>query len=132
MIAYNTENGLAIVIPTGLILIEDVIAKDVPPNTDYIIIDTLPQDRIFRDCWVISGNNIIEDLELSRAKAHRMRRSTRDFEFMQWDRLATVPSQMEAAETAREEIRARYAVMQDDIDGCLTIEELKTIIEEIL
>lgn len=132
MIAYNTENGVSIVVPTGLIPIEDVIAKDVPRETPYIIVHNSPTDRIFRDCWIISGSNIIEDLELSRAKANGMRRVARDNEFMQWDRLATVPSQMGAAEVAREEIRQRYDIMQLIIDGCDTVDELKTAIASII
>ena len=55
-IIYPTlDGGVAIIIPApecGL-TIEEIAAKDVPPNTPFKIIDTVdvPTDRTFRNAW---------------------------------------------------------------------------------
>jgi hypothetical protein len=45
--------GIAIVVPTGELSIEDVAQKDVPVGTPYLLIttDDIPSDRLFRDAW---------------------------------------------------------------------------------
>jgi hypothetical protein len=53
-IVYPTpDGGVAIIIPTGELSIEAVIAKDVPKGVPYKIVDVadVPDDRIFRDAW---------------------------------------------------------------------------------
>jgi hypothetical protein len=52
-IIYPTADGIAVIIPTGELSIEDVAAKDVPAGTPYRFIDSddLPQDRDFRAAW---------------------------------------------------------------------------------
>lgn len=129
MIAYNTSDGVAIVIPTGEIPLQQVIEKDVP-TSDYVIVECIPVDRIFRGAWVINENIVIEDLEQSRQISHQIRRARRDAEFLPLDRLVTVPSQQEYAEAQREIIRNKYNIMQEQIDNCITTQQLKEILEE--
>ena len=53
-IIYPTDDGgVAIVIPTGELSIEEVIAKDIPQGKPYKIVDVadIPTDRTFRDAW---------------------------------------------------------------------------------
>lgn len=53
-IIYPTpDGGVAIIIPTGELPIEEVAKKDVPIGVPYKIIDAtaLPTDRTFRDAW---------------------------------------------------------------------------------
>jgi hypothetical protein len=53
-IIYPTDDGgVAIVIPTGELSIEEVIAKDVPTGKHYKIVDVadIPTDRTFRNAW---------------------------------------------------------------------------------
>ena len=53
-IIYPTpEGGVAVVIPTGELPIEDVAAKDVPEGVPYQIVDAseIPSDRTFRNAW---------------------------------------------------------------------------------
>jgi hypothetical protein len=53
-IIYPTpDGGIAIVIPTGELSIEETIAKDVPEGVPYQIVDVseIPTDRTFRDAW---------------------------------------------------------------------------------
>jgi hypothetical protein len=53
-IVYPTpDGGVAIVIPTGELSIEEVAAKDVPEGVPYSIVDAseIPSDRTFRNAW---------------------------------------------------------------------------------
>jgi ribosomal protein S12 len=53
-IIYPTpEGGVAVVIPSGEISIEEVAAKDVPAGVEYKIVDVseIPSDRTFRNAW---------------------------------------------------------------------------------
>lgn len=47
------DGGVAIIIPTGEISIEEVAAKDVPEGVSYSIVDAsvIPSDRTFRNAW---------------------------------------------------------------------------------
>jgi hypothetical protein len=53
-IVYPTsDGGVAIVIPSGKLSIEEVAAKDVPEGLPYKIVDVsnIPSDRTFRNAW---------------------------------------------------------------------------------
>jgi hypothetical protein len=53
-IIYPTDDGgVAILIPTGELSIEEVIAKDVPEGKPFKIVDVadIPTDRTFRNAW---------------------------------------------------------------------------------
>jgi len=52
-IIYKTETGVAIVIPTGELSIEEVVKKDVPAGVPFKIVndDEVPSDRTFRNAW---------------------------------------------------------------------------------
>lgn len=52
-IIYPTADGIAVVIPSGELPLEDVAAKDVPAGVPYRFIDVsdLPATRIFRAAW---------------------------------------------------------------------------------
>lgn len=53
-ILYPTpDGGIAIVIPTGELSIQEVAAKDVPEGVPYTIVDAseIPEDRTFRAAW---------------------------------------------------------------------------------
>jgi len=53
-ILYLTpDGGVAIVIPTGELSIQEVAAKDVPEGVPYTIVDAseIPEDRTFRAAW---------------------------------------------------------------------------------
>lgn len=57
-IIYQTEEGVAIVIPTGEIDIAEVARKDVPAGVDYWIVEDsdIPSDRTFRNAWELGDN----------------------------------------------------------------------------
>lgn len=53
-IIYQTdEGGVAIIIPSGELALEEVARKDVPAGVPFKIIDTVevPDDRAFRSAW---------------------------------------------------------------------------------
>ena len=53
-ILYPTpDGGVAIIIPSGELPIEEVAAKDVPAGLPYTIVDAseIPEDRTFRAAW---------------------------------------------------------------------------------
>lgn len=57
--------------------------------------------------------------------AHDMRRAARAEEFAPLDVKATIPSEAEAAEAARQFVREKYADIQAKIDAAATPEEIK-------
>lgn len=52
-IIYPTDDGVAVLIPSGEILLEEVARKDVPAGVPYKIVDVadIPEDRTFRGAW---------------------------------------------------------------------------------
>lgn len=49
----NADGGVAVVIPSGKLPIEDVALKDVPAGTPYLFATEadIPADRTFRAAW---------------------------------------------------------------------------------
>ena len=72
IIYTNTDGGISVIIPSPYsdLTIEQIAAKDVPPNTDYKIVDVseLPQDREFRSAW----ENSDEKIEINFDKAKKI------------------------------------------------------------
>ena len=59
IIYQQLNGGVAVLIPTGELPIEDVCQKDVPAGTPYLIVedDVLPSDRSFRNAWEADFSN---------------------------------------------------------------------------
>lgn len=55
----NSDGGVSIVIPTGVLSTEDTAKKDVPSGVPYKIINVseIPSDRTFRDAWEYNFTN---------------------------------------------------------------------------
>lgn len=70
-------------------------------------------------------------INIDKAKdiAHDVRRAKRAQDFAPLDVKATIPSEAAAAEAARQEVRERYAAMQDQIDAAQSADQLKAIIQ---
>ena len=68
---------------------------------------------------------IIVNLDKAKAIGHEIRREERAKEFAPLDIQATIPAKAEEAEAARQVIRDKYAVIQQDIDAATTPEEIK-------
>jgi hypothetical protein len=72
-------------------------------------------------------------INLDKAKdiAHDKRRIARSAEFAPLDIKATIPAEAQAAETARQAIRDKYATMQNDINDAVDLDALKQIVESL-
>lgn len=71
-------------------------------------------------------------INMDKAKeiAHEQRRAARSAEFAPLDIKATIPSEAQAAEAARQAIREKYATMQAQMDAAQTAEELKNLLPQ--
>lgn len=58
-ILYPTETGVAVIIPTGELPIEDVAQKDVPAGLPFVFAtaEDIPADRDFREAWEADFSN---------------------------------------------------------------------------
>lgn len=65
------------------------------------------------------------NIDKAKAIGHDMRRAARAAVFAPLDIKVTIPSEAEAAEAARQEVRARYAAMQAQIDAAQSPDEIK-------
>ena len=73
------------------------------------------------------------DMDKAKPIAHDIRRRMRELEFAPHDEIISkrIPGISEQqAEAARQAIRDKYAVVQEDIDAAETAEELKQILED--
>jgi len=130
----NSEGGVSVIHPTGELSIEEVAVKDVPEGVAYEIVedDAIPSDRTFRNAWVMGDCCIEHDLDRCRAIAHDRRRQQRAEEFKPYDDVIAkqIPGADAAeAEAKRQEIRDKYALIQDVIEGAATPDEIKTALE---
>jgi hypothetical protein len=73
------------------------------------------------------GMGIIINFDKAKEIAHKKRRAARAAEFAPLDIKATIPSEAEAAELARQKIRDKYAVLQEEINAAQNVEELKDL-----
>lgn len=65
------------------------------------------------------------NLDKAKEIGHEMRRAERAKEFAPLDIKATIPSEATAAESARQAIRDKYAVIQSEIDAAQSPDEIK-------
>jgi hypothetical protein len=133
IIYQNETGGVSIIIPTGELPIEEVAAKDVPEGVPYEIVsaDDIPSDRYFRNAWVMGDCCIEHDLDKCKEIGHDRRRQQRAEEFKPYDDLIAkqIPGADAAeAEAKRQEIRFKYALIQDVIEGASTPDEIKQIL----
>jgi hypothetical protein len=119
-IIYPTDDGgVAVIVPAESV---ELALKDVPEGVPYEIVHSseIPADRTFRGAWVMGDCCIEHDIERCRQIGHNQRRASRAAEFAPHDELIAkqIPGADAAAvEAARQEIRDRYAEMQQAIDA---------------
>jgi hypothetical protein len=71
------------------------------------------------------------NLDKAKSIAHDKRRAARAAEFAPLDIKATIPSEAVAAESARQAIRDKYAVIQSDIDTAPGVPELTLVVQSL-
>ena len=134
IIYQNKEGSISIIHPTGELSIEEVAAKDVPEGVAYEIVedDAIPADRFFRNAWVANGAAVDVDLDKAKDIGHDIRRTQREAEFAPFDAIIMkqIPGNSAAeAEEARQQIRFKYALIQDVIEAAETPDEIKAALE---
>ena len=131
IIYQNETGGVSIIIPTESV---ELALKDVPEGVPYEIVDEadIPSDRYFRNAWVANGAAVEVDLPKAKEIGHDIRRQKRSEEFAPYDEVIAkqIPgADATAAEEARQQIRDKYALIQDVIEGASTPDEIKTALE---
>jgi hypothetical protein len=134
IIYTNNEGGISVIIPTGELNIEEIAAKDVPNGVAFEIVEdsAIPSDRFFRGAWIANGAAVDIDLPKAQEIGHAIRRIKRAEEFAPYDEVIAKqipgndPTEVEAA---RQEIRDKYAAIQDAIDEAETPNEIKATLE---
>jgi hypothetical protein len=94
--------------------------------------DAIPADRFFRNAWVANGAAVEVDLDQAKSIGHDMRRTQRAEEFKPYDEviMKQIPgADNAAAEEARQQIRSKYALIQDVIEAAETPDEIKSALE---
>jgi len=134
IIYQNESGGVSVIIPTGELSIEEVAAKDVPEGCSYEIVedDAIPADRFFRNAWVANGAAIEVDLDQAKEIGHTIRRQQRAEEFAPHDEviMKQIPgADAVAAEATRQEIRDKYALVQEQINAAATPDDIKAALE---
>ena len=134
IIYQNSEGGVSVIHPTGELSIEEVAAKDVPEGVAYEIVedDAIPSDRYFRNAWVANGAAVEVDLDQAKSIGHTIRRQQRAEEFKPYDEviMKQIPgADATAAEEARQQIRDKYAQVQEQIDAAATPDDIKAALE---
>jgi hypothetical protein len=134
IIYQNESGGVSVIHPTGELSIEEVAAKDVPEGVAYEIVedDAIPSDRYFRNAWVMGDCCIEHDLDKCKALGHDIRRQQRAEEFKPYDEviMKQIPgADATAAEEARQQIRDKYAQVQEQIDAAATPDDIKAALE---
>ena len=90
-------------------------------------IETFPKSRIFRGAWRLDSDSLVVDLNAAKEICHTKRREVRAAEFAPWDTKATIPAEADHAETQRQDIRVKYAAIQENIDASEDAAELGSI-----
>jgi len=131
IIYQNETGGVSIIIPTESV---ELALKDVPEGVPYEIVsaDDIPSDRYFRNAWVMGDCCVEHDLDKCKEIGHDRRRQQRAEEFKPYDDVIAkqIPgADAIAAEEARQQIRDKYALIQDVIEGASTPDEIKTALE---
>ena len=131
-IIYQSESGgVSVIIPTESV---ELALKDVPEGVPFEIVEEadIPSDRYFRSAWVMGDCCIDVDLDQCRAIGHDIRRTKREAEFAPFDAIIMkqIPGNSAAeAEEARQQIRFKYALIQDVIEAAETPDEIKSALE---
>ena len=124
-IAYNTNDGLAITIPTGELPIEQVLAKDCPAGA--VIVDTLPAERDFRNAWELSGTDITVNFakaqEITKDRLRAERTPLLEAQDVAFQRALESGADTSAIVAEKNRLRA----ITDLVDTATTLEQLKAI-----
>ena len=131
IIYQNESGGVSVIVPTGSV---ELALKDVPEGVPYEIVSTddIPSDRYFRNAWIADGAAVAVDLGKAKDIGHDIRRQQRAEEFAPFDEIIAkqIPgADALTAEASRQDIRDKYALIQDVINASETPDEIKSALE---
>jgi hypothetical protein len=134
IIYTNSDGGFSVIIPApdANLSIEQIAAKDVPPNTQYKIVDVseIPTDREFRSAW----EHVQEKIEINFDKAKKITKqrlrderkpllAAQDVEY-----LKALEVNGDTSEIIKEKKRLRDITKL--VDGTTSLQELKELTAE--
>lgn len=124
----NPDGTVSCLIPAPGVL-EEVWRKDIPQGVSIVETDDehLPKDRLFRSAWTLEGGCVCECPEKAKQVAHEIRRAKRAEEFAPHDEQIAkrIPGTEQVAEAERQKIREKYAAVQESIELCSSVDELR-------
>jgi len=140
----NSDGQLCVVHPAPQAMLDGeteaefvarIAAKDVPQGFVFEIVEAsdIPTDRTFRNAWEIKSGLIEHDMTKCKTIAHERRRAKREQEFKPHDEVIAkqIPGKdLQAAESARTAIRAKYDAMQAAIDVANSVDEIKSALNQ--
>lgn len=111
-------------------VVEDGVEVQYSAVATVVDTDDIPQDKIFREAWEISGNSVSENLEKARTIAHEKRRAHREKFLEPHDKLATSPiaSVKANANAAKQAILDADTPVQTAIDAAGDVDTFKQIL----
>lgn len=135
-IIHPTNGSLAVITPNPAceLTLEQIAEKDVPKGLPYRLVDAsaFPVDGLFFSAWEadFGSEHTVITVNMAKAKAigHDIRRKMRSDEFAPLDEqiMKQIPgTNAVAVEAARQDIRDKYAVMQELINAAETPNEIK-------
>ena len=116
VIIYTNENGgVSVTIPTGELLINEVLVKDCPSGAIIVDDNTLPQgsDAQFFDAWELSGSTVTINFE--KAKAIKLAQfnanAVQEAQARQLNTLAGIENEVNDADFIAKLIAGRIAIV---------------------
>ena len=131
-IVYNNPDGsIAIVIPSGIIPIEEVLKKDVPDDckASAIIVpeSEILTDRTFRNAWELKNKKIRINIDKAKEIHKNKLRAKRIILLQELD--AEYIRALEEGKSTKEITDKKYILrnITIEVDKCNTIEEIQNI-----
>jgi hypothetical protein len=135
VIAYQTSEGVSIVVPTGEVSLDVVLSKDVPAGVNYKIIDhsELPSDRAFRSAWFFNDGVQIH-METAKEVHKQNIRIARSplFEDLDIQFQRALETNSDTSAIVAQKVALRDATIDPAIAAATTPEELKASWNEAL
>lgn len=109
------------------------LLSSIPEGATYVTNPTPPNDRLFRNAWILGSSSIDTDLSKAKEITHDKRRYSRSLAFEPYDIIIAkqIPgADAVAAEDARSLLRDSDTVLQTAIDGAVDEQSLRDLIAD--